>query len=520
MTNSKVTNVINHQGMVRTEGERADSFSSHRYSAAGSLVGLAWNNSTVSGNLNTGAVSTDGSSAYAGGAVGRASSSTVSGNLNSGAVSTEDLAANAGGIVGTALSNSVVSGNLNTGAISTMERYAFAGGAVGWISGTVSDNLNIGAVSTEGGAAFAGGTVGRASSSSMVSGNLNIGAVSTEGGATFAGGAVGFIHLLDLVISDTNSTYTVYPVTYPDTLDFGPRVNAMVAQRVAQGGRLYVTGRANGNVMVRWFQELAAGRFSDEDTSLTEYEQAIALLPDAGQAYVTSLKDGEVFLCKYDLQSLTQDTAFNHLPEQVLAQDNLGNSRQAIVFFKDRVYVASSVDSGQGLIVRRYHPESLENESFRVDEQTPSYDPDAQVALFTSDDFLHVLKYDRHGRIFAASYDTRSQGQVPVSDATIMDSPHFANVAPHGIAITDGKVYLAFQLPDNSTGELSIVEVNMPHLTVESARSPDSSSDTAARGWGVGTVSTVVTAVTAFVTVGCYLSRHQRKGYPIESSVQ
>ena len=54
------------------------------------------------------------------------------------------------------------------------------------------------------------------------------------------------------------------------------------------------------------------------------------------------------------------------------------------------------------------------------------------------------------GRIFAASYDTRSQGQAPVSDATIMDSSHFANVAFHGIAITDGKVYLAFRLPDDS----------------------------------------------------------------------
>ena len=164
MTNSKVTDVINHQGVVRTEGD----------------------------------------SSAAGGLVGRASSSTVSGNLNSGAVSTEDIAANAGGIVGTALSNSVVSGNLNTGAVSTMERYAFAGGAVGWTSGTVSGNLNIGAVSTEGDAAFAGGTVGRAYSSSMVSGNLNIGAVSTEGSAAFAGGTVGRASSSSMVSGNLN----------------------------------------------------------------------------------------------------------------------------------------------------------------------------------------------------------------------------------------------------------------------------------------------------------------------------
>ena len=295
-------------------------------------------------------------------------------------------------------------------------------------------------------------------------------------------------------------------------------MNAQVNAMVAQGGRLYVTGRANGNVMVG---ELAAGRFSDEGTSLiTEYGQAIALSPDASHAYVTGLKGDEVFLRKYDLPSLTQDTAFNHQAEQVLAQDDLDNSRQAIVFFKDRVYVASSVDSGQGLIVHRYHPEGLEDESFRVDEPTPSYDPRAHVALFTSDDFLHVLKYDQHGRIFAASYDTRSQGLEPVSNPTIINDSHFANVAPHGIAITDGKVYLAFQLPDNSTSELSIVEVSMPHLTVESTHSPDSSSDAAAWGWGAGTVSAVVTAVTAFVTVGCYLYKHRRKGRLINSSVQ
>ena len=86
------------------------------------------------------------------------------------------------------------------------------------------------------------------------------------------------------------------------------------------------------------------------------------------------------------------------------------------------------------------------------------------------------------------------------------------NVADSGLAITDGKVFLAFeQSPGTGHGEnrIQIYEISIPNLRVTAhqdsptSQSRNAGNDVSGLGWGVGVgVTVLVTAVTAITIVG------------------
>ncbi|WP_252177291.1 hypothetical protein [Endozoicomonas sp. 4G] len=223
---SRVEEVVNYAGTIRTGGIRTGGFHSHGGGLAGSV-----SDSTIRNCVNTGAVTTT-RSASAGGIAGLADqSSSVSNDLNTGKIiSRYPLSSPAGGVVGTLKSNSIANNNMNTGEVSVSHtehsggiageaetaevsynlntgkiasdyligfRYQYSeGGSSGGIVGKsfrhtqIKQNLNTGSIASKYSSAHAGGIAGQASNTDIVQ-NVNVGTVTTDGSMAFSGGIAG-----------------------------------------------------------------------------------------------------------------------------------------------------------------------------------------------------------------------------------------------------------------------------------------------------------------------------------------
>ena len=331
--------------------------------------------------------------------------------------------------------------------------------------------------------------------------------------------------LLDLNLNDNDASLSIHPAQVGNS----QRFNTMVANK----GRLYVAGVADdtvddygvnteNNALLGWFEHLTPNAFNDSGRG-----HGLALSPDASYLFVAGMNRENLFLRKYDLLSQTRETSFASNGEQVILDNVSRYSQQAAVFHQDRVYVASNIDRDQQLIIRRFDPETGEMDAtFMVDEATPGFRRNAgsyrnillrarrraRVELMANDEYLHVLKYGRDGHIFAATYDIRGTGQ---SLYRFTESPSFQNAADYGLAMTNGKIFLAFERPaDNGApleAEIRIYEIPIPNLVVRAQRNTDSANNGIIWGSVVGvTTVAAMAAVVAIVGIGCYLVKHPR----------
>ena len=143
-TYAGIFGVTDSNAVIRNVSSRKASIKGGRY--AGGIV--AFNAGTVTGCMNSGAVSSSDSS-YSGGIAGR-NEGTISGCTNSGAVSSSSESkaySYNGGIAG--WNSGTISGCTNSGAVSFFSEskaYSYNGGIAGWNSGTISGCTNSGTV--------------------------------------------------------------------------------------------------------------------------------------------------------------------------------------------------------------------------------------------------------------------------------------------------------------------------------------------------------------------------------------
>ncbi len=325
------------------------------------------------------------------------------------------------------------------------------------------------------------------------------------------------LQLFDLSLSEAGSNR---PQFTAHRRDIGRGSVAQANAVISHNGQLYVTGNSDSQVLMGRYRALTLDDFTHEALH-NEREQgnALALSLDGAHLYVAGVRDlvapYSVFLRKYDRSTLTVDTAFAVGGEQGVIETDRYASQQAVAIYRGWVYVAASNAWGNQLFIRRYDPENgMMDGSFAVDETLPdalsnSREGVARVVLFADEQYLHLLKYDREGHIFAATYD----GQREVH--RIAKNPHFLRVASSGLAMTDGKVYLAFEHSGGvgGIGAIEVVDVDMPFLSINTGQS-GASDGVPGWGWGlIGTTAAAVTAVaiTSVVAIGYYLTRHSKK---------
>ena len=320
----------------------------------------------------------------------------------------------------------------------------------------------------------------------------------------------GQIYLFDLLVTDSDTTFNVHSSSR----------DGQINDMVASGGRLYLTGQDASRVLTGYYQGgpspfmLAADELDNHDEG-----QALTLSSDSTYAYVvvTSTEESRatsLFLRKYHQLSLTRNNAFGENGEQLVTDlINGQQARPAVLLLNGWVYAASiiRVDNEPQLLVRRFNPaDGSADNHFQISEGDPAFHSGARLALFASGDILHVLTYDR-SYVFGASYDTRGNGEVPVSEP-FTRSLSAESVASHGIAMTDSNVYLAFK---DGSNELFILPVDIPDLVLLSAtagtpeQSEDDPDNAAALGLGIAFGLTVTAAVAVAVAVmGWYLAKH------------
>ena len=236
----------------------------------------------------------------------------------------------------------------------------------------------------------------------------------------------------------------------------------------------------------------------------------------------------EVFLRKYDLLARSRENAFGENGQQPVLNGVTEYSQQSVLLHRGWLYVATNTAYDSQLIIRRYDPETgAEDNSFGVSEETPEFNASpgryrftdepkrrSRVRLLGNDEYLHVLKYDRSGHIFTATYDTLGNGQEALY--RFSESPQFDNVADFGVAMTSGKIFLAYKkrLGDSSDNSvIQVYEVPIPNLVVaipDNSGSPG--SEAVVWPWVVAGVAVVVTAaavVTAIAVKGYLAERRQ-----------
>ena len=175
-----------------------------------------------------------------------------------------------------------------------------------------------------------------------------------------------------------------------------------------------------------------------------------------------------VFLHKYDRSSLIPDPAFAGNDEQAVVETDDYDSQQAVTASNEWVYVAASNARDDQLYIGRYNSTNgAMDDSFAVNETLPDGLEStargvARVALYADDQYLHLLKYDHEGHIFAVSFD---DGQEVYR---IARNHSFMNVVSTGPAITNGRMYLAFERPawTDGMGAVEVVALDMPYLSV------------------------------------------------------
>ena len=340
--------------------------------------------------------------------------------------------------------------------------------------------------------------------------------------------------LLDFTLGETSATRSIYPAL----VGMDQRLNAMKAG----GGRLYVTGEADQDSVLGWFQDLEINDDQLVRDRGVGHDLDLALPGEAGHAFMVGMSNGsEVFLRKYDLLARSREETFGENGQQSVLDGVTEHSQQSVLLHRGWVYVATNTESDGQLVIRRYDPETgAEDTSFGVSEETPgfiNFSPGmyrftdeakrrSRVHLLGNEEYLHVLKYDRSGHIFATTYDTQGNGQEYLY--RFVESLEFGNVADFGVAMTSGKIFLAYREPlesDAPNSPMGIYEVPIPDLVVMTSgnngtSAPDSEADPRADSnadswpWLLGAVGggvVVVTAVTvvAVVAVKCFLGKHR-----------
>ena len=287
------------------------------------------------------------------------------------------------------------------------------------------------------------------------------------------------IQLFDLALSEAKADQPRF-TAHRRYVGLGAQVNAVISD----SARLHVTGKIYSHVLMGRYQALALEAFAFAyETLPDEPEQgnALALSLDRAHLYVAGVHDLEppysVFLRKYDRSSLAFDTAFGVGGEQVVIETDRYDSQQSVAVYQEWVYVAASNARGDQLSIRRYDPDhGMMDGSFVVDEALPDALDNsdrrvARVALFTDDQYLHLVKYDQEGHIFAATYDGQREIHRTVKNPGFLNVA--ANGAANGVAMTDGKIYLAFEHSGGGCGigAIEVVDVDMPFLSINTGQS-------------------------------------------------